>query len=63
MSESGPGWAKFTGEDTPQDVDRKMRDAFLPFKAMYEGYRRAFDPKHRWRDIHSGRFIRKDGNR
>lgn len=57
--ESGPGWAKFTSTDEPKDVERKMRDAFSPLRAMREGMARAFDDNHRWRNPHTGQFVRR----
>ena len=59
MTDARPGYARFTADDKPEDIERKMREAFSPLRAMQEGYARAFDPKHRWRDIRTGRFVEK----
>jgi len=43
--------------DSPADVERKMRVAFSPLKAMVEGWNRAFVPGHRPRDPQTGRVV------
>lgn len=50
--DSGPGFARIRSTDTPEDIERKMADAFSPLRAM----RWALHPNYRRRDEH-GRFI------
>ena len=54
--QSGPGFARFTNADTPEDIERKMADAFAPFRAV----RWALHPNYRPRDNH-GRFVPRTG--
>lgn len=58
-SESRPGFARILSSDDRQAIDRKMRTAFAPLRAMREGMARAFEPGHRWRDPETGRFVRR----
>lgn len=36
-----PGYARFDGTETPEEVEAKMTLAFSPLTAMLEGWRRA----------------------
>lgn len=40
FQESGPGYARFTADDTPADVERKMADAFGPVHGIVDAFSR-----------------------
>jgi hypothetical protein len=57
--DSRPGFARFNANDSKRDIERKTKEAFKPAKRATEGYRRALDPTHQWRDTDTGKFAPK----
>jgi hypothetical protein len=40
--EARPGYARFTAEDTPRNIERKVATAFAPVDAALEAWQRVF---------------------